>query len=67
MDEKLPIENVNSTPTIVLTDLQKVRFSELAGQLQVAVQQGYIEASVIQAALDAVKALAPFLFGLVAP
>jgi hypothetical protein len=55
------IDNVDSTPTFPLTSVQKTRFSELAAQLNVAQQQGYVESNVLAKALDLVKELAPML------
>jgi len=59
MTDNLNIENVNTTPTIPLTDEQKVRFSQAADSLTNALQQGYIEASVLTQLLNIVQQVLP--------
>ncbi len=41
----LPIEDHDSSPTIPLTDAQRVRFGDLAKQLDQARVQAYVEAN----------------------
>lgn len=59
MNDPLNVEQVNSTPTIPLTVVQKVRMSELADQFQSALSQGYVEANVLVRLLDLAKELLP--------
>ena len=61
-------DNLNehdSTPSIPLTDVQKVRFSELANDLRQAEIQAYIEANFGTQALNLLQAVVPMLAGLV--
>jgi hypothetical protein len=60
----LPIEQHDSTPTVPLADIQKVRLGELAKQLETARTQGYIEANVLVKLLDLVKELLPLFIPL---
>lgn len=54
-----------STPTVPLTDVQKARFAEVAKDLQDKRLQAYIEANFGIQSLDLLKAVVPFLAGLV--
>ena len=57
--EPLNIEGINSTPTIPLTDVARVRMTELASQLESALQQGYVEANLAIRMLDLLQAVLP--------
>jgi hypothetical protein len=57
----LPIENDDSSPTIPLTDEQRVRIGDLAAQLDQARVQGYVEANLATQLLQLVQAIAPSL------
>ena len=54
-----------SAPSVPLTDVQKVRFSELAKDLQDAKIQGYIEANFGIQILKLLQAVVPLIAGLV--
>ena len=56
---RLPLEQHDSTPTVPLMDLQKIRLGDLAKQLENARTQGYIEANVLVKLLDLVRELLP--------
>jgi len=61
---ELPIEAHNSTPTVPLTDVQRVRLGELAAALTAARTQGYVEANVAMKLLELVGVIIPlFLKG----
>jgi len=51
------LENHDSTPSVPLTDVQKVRFSELAKDLADTKIQAYIEANFGIKALDLLKSV----------
>lgn len=55
----------DSTPSVPLTDVQKVRFSELAKDLEDARIQAYIEANFGIQALKLLQAVVPMIAGLV--
>jgi len=55
------INKVDTTPTIPLTEVQKVRFSEMAKDLDNARIQGYVEANVLMKALELVKEFLPII------
>jgi hypothetical protein len=59
------LEGHDSTPTVPLTEVQKVRFSELAGDLNDARIQAYIEANFGIQALKLLQAVVPLIAGLV--
>ena len=61
MTDPLNIESVNSNPTIVLPELERVRVGELATELRSAVQRGYLQANVLTQLLDLAKMLIPLL------
>lgn len=54
----------DSAPTVPLTDVQKVRFTELAGDLEDARIQAYIEANFGIQALKLLQAVIPMLVSL---
>jgi len=58
------IKNTNTTPTIPLTDLQQIRFSEMAKELEIARTQGYVEANVMVKLLELAKEIVPLLKGI---
>ncbi len=55
----------NSEPTIPLTDVQKVRFTELAEDLQDHRIQAYVEANFGIQALKLLQAVVPLIAGMV--
>lgn len=57
----LPIDNVNTTPTIPLTDIAKQRTTELADMLAQASRQGYVEANFGMRILELAQQLVPLL------
>ncbi len=59
--EDLASGNVDTTPTIPITDIERVRFSELNAQLTNALRQGYVEANVLNKLLDLAKMLVPLI------
>lgn len=54
----------DSTPSIPLTDVQKVRFSELANDLRQTEIQTYIETNFGTRALNLLQAIVPMIAGL---
>lgn len=60
----LPIENFDSTPTMPLTEVQKVRFTELAVGLEQVRTQGYVETNFANQIITLAKELATH-FGLI--
>ena len=63
-----PFENLekhDSTPSVPLTDVQKIRFSELAKDLNTAEIQAYIEANFGIQALKLLQAVVPMIAGLI--
>ena len=54
----------DSTPTLPLTDAQKIRFSQAAKDLEQARIQGYVEANFALKLLDLVRELLPLVPGL---
>jgi len=55
----LPIENHDSSPTIPLTDAQRVRLGDLARQLDQARVQAYVEADLAIELLRLVQEIVP--------
>ncbi len=55
----------DSTPTVPLTDVQKLHFSELAKDLKQAEVQAYVEANFGIQALKLLQAVVPMLAGLI--
>ncbi len=58
------VTNHDSTPSVLLTEVQKVRFTELANDLHDAKIQAYIEATFGIQALNLLQAVVPMLVGL---
>jgi len=53
----------DSTPTVPLTDVQKVRFTDLARELGVAKTDAYVEANVLVKLLEIAKLIIPIIAG----
>jgi uncharacterized protein YccT (UPF0319 family) len=60
-EDKLNIEGIDSAPTFPMTEIVKVRASDLAASLTQAVQQGYVDANILHQLLDLAKMLLPLL------
>ena len=58
------VTNHDSTPSVPLTDLQRVRFSGMAEELEDARIQAYIEANFGIQALKLLQAVVPMLLNL---
>ena len=56
---RIPIEDHDSSPTIALTDQQRVRLGDLARQLDRARTQGYVEANLASQLLQIVQEIVP--------
>jgi len=56
---RIPIEGHDSSPTIPLTDQQRVRLGNLARQLDQARTQGYVEANLAARLLQIVQEIVP--------
>ncbi len=59
------LDNHDSTPSIPLTDIQKVRFTALAADLQDTEIQAYVEANFGSQALKLLQAVVPMIAGLI--
>ncbi len=56
---RIPIENHDSSPTMPVTDEQRVRLGDLAKQLDQARIQGYVEANLATQLLQLVQEIVP--------
>jgi hypothetical protein len=64
MPPPLDPDTQDTTPTIPLTEIQRVRLGQVAKDLEAARLQAYIEANLGMKALEVVKAIIPILAGL---